>query len=277
MRSRRSSYLLLLAFLGGIALLRVHSSDDKKLSIYAPQLFYSLPVTQHDNKDYVQLFALMEPLAKTTLRIDGHTFHLRVNDVDGEFKEGKNSIKIGKTKFDMDGDLVVEEGQVAVPLSSVTRILSEYLKRPVEFRETARRIFLDNAATQFSAELRKTDPSSLVLSFPTAVSPSIHSEGNKLQLIFKREPVLAGAGTNPLNDKLFTSSTFQEENGTAELTITGTAPLMANFSDGGKTIIITSAPAPAGAQSAPATTAAGGPAQVTPATLLRDDRSRPRW
>src|SRR5258706_4289822 len=120
MRSRRSSYLLLLAFLGGIALLRVHSSDDKKLSIYAPQLFYSLPVTQHDNKDYVQLFALMEPLAKTTLRIDGHTFHLRVNDIDGEVKEGKNSIKIGKTKLDMDCDLVVEARQVAGPPSSVT-------------------------------------------------------------------------------------------------------------------------------------------------------------
>ena len=51
--------------------------------------------------------------------------------------------------------------------------------------------------------------------------------------------------TTAYTDPLITGAKFSEHDGIAELDITGTAPLMANFADGGKTIIVTAAPPPA--------------------------------
>jgi N-acetylmuramoyl-L-alanine amidase len=265
MRARWASWLMVLAFCGGIALLRVHSAEEKKLTIYSPQTTYTLSITEHDKKDYVPVFALLEPVAKPSLRIDRRTYHLEANQVAGEFKEGSSSAKIGNAKFDMDGALVVESGQALVPVASVARILGQYLKRPIDFHESARRLFIDNAAMQFASQVKKGEPPALVLSFPAPVSPAIHAEGNTLHLVFARDPVFAGTGTTPLNDKLLTSSTFRESNGAAELTVSGSSPLLANFADNGKTIIITAAPAPATAAAANTTPATTTPAAAAPA------------
>jgi N-acetylmuramoyl-L-alanine amidase len=95
-----------------------------------------------------------------------------------------------------------------------------------------------------------------LLHFPEPVNPSINSEGNSLKLSFVRDPVVSFATREAINDKLFSSSSFVEENGDATMTINGTAPLLARFRDGGRTIQISAAPAPP-------TTATTGP-PVTP-------------
>ena len=56
--------------------------------------------------------------------------------------------------------------------------------------------------------------------------------------------MVAAADRYHYDDPLITGTTFSEHNGVAELEITGSAPLMANFADGGKTIIVTAAPGP---------------------------------
>ena len=108
-------------------------------------------------------------------------------------------------------------------------------------------------AACLSAQLRNTLRWSYVrvilraclVGFISAVNPTIATEPGRVRLTFQREPIAASGPDNvTYNDPLITGASFSEHDGIAELDITGTAPLMANFADGGKTIIVTGAPPP---------------------------------
>ena len=120
--------------------------------------------------------------------------------------------------------------------------------QPVDYRSASQRLLIGNVAEHFTADLKKGAPSRLLIGFPSAVNPTVATEPGKVRLTFKREPVVAATPTVHYDDPLITGTTFSEHNGVAELEITGSAPLMANFADGGKTIIVTAAPAPAPTQ-----------------------------
>ena len=131
-----------------------------------------------------------------------------------------------------------------MPLSSISELLPKFGVQPVEYRAGSQRLLIGNVAEHFTAELKKGTPSRLLLGFPAPVNPTVETEPGKVRLTFKRDPVVAAAPTINYDDPLITGTTYSEHNGVAELEITGTAPLMANFADGGKTIIVTAAPGP---------------------------------
>jgi N-acetylmuramoyl-L-alanine amidase len=100
------------------------------------------------------------------------------------------------------------------------------------------------------------------------VNPTIATEPGKLRMVFTREPLLP-PGTNNLtfDDKLIPSATYSEANGSAEVAINSTAPLLATFSNDRRSITIVPAPqAPPGIQSAGGLQT--GPAAPLPSTSL---------
>ena len=69
-------------------------------------------------------------------------------------------------------------------------------------------------------------------------------------MIFSREPVVAPAGTQAFDDKVIRAVNFSEHDGVAELLIHTGAPVLATFSDQGRTLTI--APVPQMRAQAPA-------------------------
>jgi N-acetylmuramoyl-L-alanine amidase len=278
------STLLALAFLFSAS---APSVDEKRISVYSTAANYSLPVVGREGHDYVGLLEILEPLGTVSARTDGDRWKLRYNNSEGEFTPGKSQVRVRGKEFDLYGSFLLENGRGLVPLASLTTLLPRFLGGPVTFRETARRLFIGSVATQFTAEISKSTPARLVLNFSSSVNPTISTEPGKLHMVFTREPLVPpGAQTLTFGDKTIPGATFQENNGTAEIAVTGTQPLMASFSNNGRTITITGAgtmpaqpvvaqtgavPTTPSAQpqtSAPATTPGAPPAPSLPAAAV---------
>jgi N-acetylmuramoyl-L-alanine amidase len=225
------------------------SAEEKKLTVYAPQTTYTLQVSDHENREYAGVYELLQPLGKVQVKVGSAGYSIRMGDVVGEFPEGRSKIRIGRSEITFPGKVVIDQGRVLLPIRALPAVLSQYLKLHAELHEPARRLFIENTATRFSADLKKAD-GSLVLSFPKPVNPNVSTEGSKLHLLFTRDPVVFGADGFTYNDKLVSSINFVERNGAAEVVVNGNSPLLATFSDGGKTIAISAAPIPGVAQSA---------------------------
>jgi N-acetylmuramoyl-L-alanine amidase len=143
--------------------------------------------------------------------------------------------------------------------------LPQFIGIPVVFHVNSRRLFISEAGTTYTAEMNKSTPGKLVLNFSRPVNPSISTEPGKLRMSFLRDPLLpSGPQTVTYNEKEISSTTFQESNGAAELTITGSLPLLASFSNDGRTITIAPAPGAAPA-AAPVAQAPALPSTITTA------------
>jgi N-acetylmuramoyl-L-alanine amidase len=121
-------------------------------------------------------------------------------------------------------------------------------------------MLIGDVGIRFTATVKKSDPPVVVLSFSEPVNPTISTDAGTLRMTFRRQPVVSYSERFTFENNLIPSATYTESGGTAELTMTGTAPLMASFSDGGKTITIS--PAPGGEVAAASATA---PASAAPA------------
>ena len=234
-----------------LALLPLAAAEPDKLSVYAPPARYSVPVVSLDGRQYVGLLELVEPLSTPELKPDGKKWKLRIPDpksagkfAEAEFEEGSATAKVRGRQTTLSAPARNENRRLLVPLHGIGTVLIPLLGTDVTFHEGARRLFLGGTASAISSELRKGDPSTLALHFAEAVNPNIHSEGNALILSFTRDPVVSFTEYEGLNDKLFSSSAYEEKNGTATLTINGSAPLLAKFADNGRTIVVSAAPAP---------------------------------
>lgn len=247
-----------------------------QIAVFSSQSTYTIPIVQVGAQPYLGLIDLLEPLASVEGRLNGKKFKLSFKPAAGhaeeaDFQEGKNEAKAGGSKFKLASNFVVQNGRGYVPLASVPVLLGRLGFQPVDYRVASQRLLIGNVAEHFTAELKKGNPSRLILGFPVAVNPTVATEGDKVRLTFKRDPVVAPADHVHYDDPLITGTSFSEHNGVAELEITGTAPLMANFADGAKTIILTAAPGPPPTQAvqqlplqvSPSTTAAATP-QVAP-------------
>ena len=115
------------------------------------------------------------------------------------------------------------------------------------------------------------------MNFTAPVNPTIATEPGRLRMSFTREPLVApGTPTLTFGDKIIPSATYAENNGLAEVTVTGAVPLMASFSNDGRTITVAPVPQPVAAPpqpppspGQPASIPAAGaiPAQAPPAAL----------
>jgi len=62
-------------------------------------------------------------------------------------------------------------------------------------------------------------------------------------MVFTHEPIVPpGSQTLTFDNKTIPSATFQEDNGAVEITVNGSVPLFASFSNDGRTITVTAAP-----------------------------------
>ena len=218
-------------------------ADERRLSVYSGAASYSLTVQEKNGTDYVGLLEILQPLGSVNARTDGRAWRLNYNGVDSEFTPGKTRARVQAQAFDLPGDFLLENGRGLVPVSSLPSLLQRFLGGPVNFHEASRRLFIGNVGVHFTAQVNKTNPPTLVMNFTSPVNPMIATEPGKLRMVFTREPLVPpGSQTLTFDSPAIPSATYQENNGTAEIAVSGPVPLFASFSNDGRTITITPAP-----------------------------------
>ena len=238
-----------IAALAALVLLGAATTDEKRLSIYSSVATYTLPVTDRAGREYVGLLEVLEPLGRVSARLEGQHWKMRFNDSDGDFMAGKTQAKVRGRDLDLGGPFLIENSRGMVPMNSLSTLLPRFLGNPVNFHEAARRLFIGDIATQVTAQLDSSNPPRLVLTFTVPVNPIISTEPGKLRMVFTREPLVPPGGMSlTFDNSTITQANFSESNVTAELTIAASSPLMASFSNSGRTITVTAA-----AQSTPPT------------------------
>jgi len=218
------------------------AADEKRLSIYSSVATYTLPVTDRVGREYVGLLEVLEPLGRVSARVEGQHWKMRFNDSDGDFMAGKTRAKVRGRDLDLGGPFLIENSRGMVPMSSLSTLLPRFLGNPVNFHEAARRLFIGDIATQVTAQLDSSTAPRLVLNFTAPVNPTISTEPGKLRMVFTREPLVPPANMSlAFDNTTISQANFSESNGTAELTIASSSPLMASFSNNGRTITVTAA------------------------------------
>jgi len=152
------------------------SADEKRISVYSPVAIYTLPVVEHVGREYVGLLELLEPLGRVSTETDGRHWKLRYNTVDAEFVAGKTRARIRGHDLDFPAPFLIENSRGLVPLSSLSALLPRFLGSPVNFRESARRLFIGDVGIQISFQLDASNPPRLALSFSAPVNPTISTE-----------------------------------------------------------------------------------------------------
>jgi len=282
---RMSRLLLVLVCVGTLHLtalllrwapVQAQAPEQNQITVYSPQTSYSVPLIDVKGQPYIGLVELLEPLGSVDARPDGKKYKLHFTPPGGrpgeaQFTDGKDKAKVRGQNYKLSASFVLQNGRGYVPLVAVPNLVEKFLGTQTLFHPTGRRLFVGMAPERFTLELHEGNPSRLLVGFDSAVNPTIATEPGRVRLTFRHEPVAASGPDNvTYNDPLITGASFSEHDGIAELDITGTAPLMANFADGGKTIIVTGAPPPPPvAEQAPAATP-----QTAPSTPAETPRPR---
>jgi N-acetylmuramoyl-L-alanine amidase len=227
-------------------LLSGNVATEKHLSVYSVAANYSLPLVQRNGRDYVGLLELLEPLGAVNARSDGDRWRLRYNNLAAEFTVGKTRVHIQGRDADLSAAFVMENGRGLIPVSSLPSIMPRFLGGPVSLHEDAGRLFVGSVATHFTASLAGENPPRLVFNFSAPVSPTVSTEPGSLHMTFSRDPLVAPA--SPIltfGNKTIPSAIYSEGNGAAVITVNSAAPVMASFSNGGRTVTIAAASAAA--------------------------------
>jgi len=267
-RLAHSSALVLLS-----ALLLSGAPPEKHLSVYSVVTNYSLTLAQRDGRDYVGLLEVLEPLGKVSARTEGSHWRLHYNNVEGEFQNGKPRARIQGRDYDLGGKFFMENGRGAVPLTSLSSILPRFLGGPVSLHEDSGRLFIGSVAIHFTASLASDR---LVFNFTAPVNPTIATEPGALRMTFSREPLVAPASpTLTFGSRTIPAASYREANGSAVVTVNSTIPVIASFSNGGRTIIVSPNSAAAQNASAAPSAAPGATAQGPPTPGLTSSPGQP--
>jgi len=220
-------------------------SEEKRISIYSVVANYSLPVAGRNGQDYVGIVEVLDPLGTVKATADGKRWRLLYNDTDSEFTVDSSRVLIRRHEFDLHAKFLLENGRGLVPVASLGQLLSDILGGPVTFHEASRRVFIGSVGVHFTAQISSRNPPKLTMNFSSPVNPMIATEPGKLHMLFSREPVVApGSPALTFSDQAIPSASYAEDNGAAEITVNGTAPLFASFSNGNRTITISASPTP---------------------------------
>jgi N-acetylmuramoyl-L-alanine amidase len=227
------------------------SNQDKLIAVYSPVAVYTLPVLDRAGREYVGLLELLEPLGRVSAQSNGPRWRLRYDSIDAEFTAGKTRGRIRGRDFDFAAPFLIENSRGLVPLTSLPILLPRFLGVPVNFHETARRLFIGGVGIQPSFRLDASPPR-LLLNFTAPVNPTISTEPGKLRMVFNRDPLVSpGSQSISFDNKIITHASYSESNGNAELEVTANEPLMANFSSDRKTITISTIAVPVASAVAP--------------------------
>ncbi|HYV75984.1 MAG TPA: N-acetylmuramoyl-L-alanine amidase [Candidatus Binatia bacterium] len=219
------------------------------LSVYARQAYYTTPLLNFNGQSYVGLVELLEPLGTVDARIDGKKLKLKFGapgskEIELQFQDNKEKGKVRGSNIQLPASFVVQNGRGYIPLSGVSDVLAHALGLPIRLNAAAQRLFIGDVGERFTMELRTGIPSKLFVSFDSPVNPTVATEPGHIRFTFRKDPVLPGVEHANYNDSVITGARFTEHDGVGELDITGNAPMMANFADAGRTIVISGAPAP---------------------------------
>src|SRR3954468_24178046 len=236
---RAASALLCLALLSGIWV--THAQEKKRLSIYSSRANFSVPVSDHDGEEYVPLPDVLQPLGGSVYT-EGGKVKFRLAAAAGECEDGKSKCRISGNSMELSAKLVVVDGSPLVPIHSLPFVLTGLMDTKFDFHENSRRMFLGNYGNGFKAEATKSDTPAVAFEFAAPVNPSISTEPGKLRMIFSHDAVNSGIEQFKFDTAAIPGATYGEHNGEAEIVISGTSPLMAEFGDGGKTITVKAAP-----------------------------------
>src|ERR1700687_3529882 len=257
-------WVLLAAFLSAAP-----SADEKHISVYSPVAIYTLPVLERGGREYVGLLELLDPLGRVSSRSEGRRWRLRFNAVDAEFVAGKTRAKIRGRDFDFMDPFLIENSRRCVPLSALSGFLPPFLGTSVNFRESARRLFVGDVGIQISFQLDASNPPRLALNFSAPVNPTISTEPGKLRMVFKRDPVVSpGSQSISFDNTVITQASYSENNGDAELDVAANEPLLASFSNNRRTIIVSAVPPATVANGIPATPSVAEPRNPAPAANI---------
>ena len=242
------------------------SANDKHISVYSPVAIYTLPVLDRAGREYIGLLELLEPLGRVSSQSEGRRWMLRYNAVDAEFVAGSTRARIHGRDFDFMAPFLLENSRGLVPLSSLSGFLPRFLGAPVNFRESARRLFVGDVGVQISFQLDPRNPPHLAVNFSAPVNPTISTEPGKLRMVFKRDPVVSpGSQSISFDNPVITHATYSENNGDAELDLAANEPLLASFSNDRRTITISTVLGSAVPQAPAAPNVVGpGPQNPTP-------------
>lgn len=245
-RGRPAAIWLLMstaAILLASVLLLYSSPEEKRISIYSNAANYSLPVLDRNGDEYIGLLELFEPLGAVSAKANGNHWKFRYYDVESEFTAGQTRARIRGSDFDLPANFLLENGRGLVPLSSLATLMPRILGGPVAFNQNSRRLFVGNVAVHFTAQVSKTVPPKLVMNFTAPVNPMIATEPGQLRMAFNHEAVVApGSQALTFDSKIIPSASFQENNGAAALVVAATLPLMASFTNNGRTITVEPVP-----------------------------------
>jgi len=219
------------------------AAEEKQLSVYAPIATYTLPVVERSGREYVGLLELLEPLGRVSSQTQGSRWSIRYNAVDGSFVAGKTRAKIRGRDFDLGAPFLIENSRGFVPLASVGNALPRFLGTAVDFHVAGRRLLIGDVGIQPSFQIEPGPPTRLVLNFTAPVNPMISTEPGRVRMAFKRDPVVNPGSTSiSFTDKVITQASYSENNGMAEIDVMASSPLLATFSNSGKTITLAAAP-----------------------------------
>ncbi len=231
----RSVFLSVLSVLC-VVLCSPAQSDNKRVTFYTQQTSYALPVFDRENTEYVGLLEALEPMGSVSGRAEGKKYKLKFRDVEGQFEKDKTKAKIHGKSIELIAPFLIENNRGLVPISSLKTVLPLFGVSPVDAHDAARRIFIGAPIVHVTA--RKSDAAKVTFTFSAPVNPFIATESGKLRMVFDREPLQSDTKLVTFDDKIIPSASYSEANGTAELAVTGNAPMTASFSDDRKTITI---------------------------------------
>jgi N-acetylmuramoyl-L-alanine amidase len=222
------------------------TAPEQQLTVYTAQTSYSLPVLDRGGKTYIALADLLSPLGASIQHAKGKEWRVQLNQIDLRVTEGKEKATIHSQPVDLGGKVLVENGRVIVPMDAALPMLSRMLNTTIDFHQPARRLFVGNIFTRFTAEYKNGDQPSLILNFSQPVKADANHEDkqgllthtDKTILRFGREPLVSDLTTQQYGDDAIQSLSFTEENGMALLTVTGNKPLQVIHSNDGKTITL---------------------------------------
>jgi N-acetylmuramoyl-L-alanine amidase len=255
--------------LAGMTLLAATGpGEEKHISVYSPAAIYTVPILERAGHEYVGLLELLDPLGRVSSQSNGGVLRLRFNTVDAEFVVGRTRGRIRGKDFDFAAPFLIENSRGLVSVGSLGALLPRFLGTPVNFHESAGRLFVGNVGIQVSFQLDANDPAHLALNFSGPVNPTISTEPGRVRMVFKREPLLSpGSQSIAFDNKIFKQASFSEAGGDAELDVAANEPLIATFSGDRRTINLASVPQNPAARGTPETTGAGqgNPAHGQPA------------
>jgi N-acetylmuramoyl-L-alanine amidase len=249
------------------------AAPEPHLTVYTSQTSYSLPVLDRAGKPYISLADMLLPLGASSSIAKGKEWKFALNNAEVRLTEGRERTTIGGRQVDLGGKVLVENGRVMLPMDAVLPLLGRLLNTTIDFHQPARRLFVGNTFTRFTADFKNGDQPSLVLSFsqPVTVNENhvekrgILTHTDTTTLIFVKDPVVSDLKTQQYGDGAIQSLSFSEENGAALLTVTGNKPLQVIRSDDGKTMTL----------QAQAPEVSAVPPPVRPSVPLAENQKRP--